>query len=154
MRAQFQVAFGAGQAGASLTFERWKAEQTAARRWLVLLAAVLTVPFAIGLAVAAIDSAFHVPAAHAVPPAILGNGSPGWGRLITLGPPLALIVLALSRLRLHAHRRDGRWMGSLSAQLGWLEVAVGLLALAVVALFFGHLVADSWACARGVHSAC
>ncbi|MBV9101069.1 MAG: hypothetical protein JOZ46_11155 [Candidatus Dormibacteraeota bacterium] len=150
MRAQFQVAVGAGRAAVSLSFERWRAEQTVTRRWLVLLAAVLTVPFAAALAAAAVDSAIHAAPAHAA----VAAGSPGWARLILLGPPLALILLALSRVRLHAQRDEGRWTGTVSAQLGWLELAVGLLALAVVVVFFGHLVADSWACANGVHSAC
>lgn len=146
MRADFEVAVGAGHAGASLAFERAPEDPVRANRWLVAAVSLLTLPFTVVLAVNAIGYQFSGRGIHALPVHL--------GQVLTLGPPLALLLYIVARFRLHGGRLEGRWVGRLSARLNGWELALGLLALAVAVMFFGHLVADSLACANGVKSAC
>jgi hypothetical protein len=153
MRAQFEVAIGSGKAGATLAFERAR-DRVRRRPLLIAIAFLLTLPFAVALTVNGIAEATGNGAAHVLPAWLGGYGNPGFARVMTLGPPLALVILAVSRIRLHVDRGEGRWVGRISADLTTWELAIGFLALAIVTIFFGHLVADSWACANGVKSAC
>ena len=150
MRAEFEVALGQGRARASLGFERAHGEPVPGQPWLPALAAILTLPFAVALAAVAISNAVGSGAG----PGSHGPGALGLVRVIAFGPVAALLLFAIARIRVHAGRQDGRWVGRVSARLSAWELAVSLIALAVVAVFFGHLVADSWACANGVRSAC
>jgi hypothetical protein len=150
MRAEFEVALGQGRAGASLAFDRAHGEPVAGQPWLPALAALLTLPFTVALAAVAISNAVGSPGVSGPH----GAGALGLGRVIAFGPVAALLLFAIARIRVHAGRQDGRWVGRVSARLNAWELTLSLIALAVVAVFFGHLVADSWACANGVKSAC
>ena len=152
MRAEFEVALGQGRAGASVAFDRTKAEPVRTSPWVLAAAALLTLPFAVAITAAAIISLAH--GSDVVPAGLYGAGAPGLGRVMALGPPAALLLFAIARLRVHAGRQDGRWVGRITARLNAWEIVVGLIALAVVAVFFGHLLADAWACSNGVKSAC
>ena len=144
------MAVGEGRAGASLGFDRVRGEPAPGQSWLPLLAAILTLPFTVALAAAAISNAVRS-AGDAGPH---GAGPLRLGLVIAFGPVAALLLFAIARIRVHFGHQDGRWVGRISARLNGWELAVLLVALAVVAVFFGHLVADSWACANGLRSAC
>ncbi len=153
MRAELAIGLGRGRADARLAFTSGRRDPVRVNPWILVAALALTLPFAVGLTAAAVTSAAHTKAGS-VPTWLYGAGTPGAGRLLALGPPLALLLLALSRIRLHAAREAGRWVGRVTARLSAWELAVGLVALAVAALFFGHLLADSFACANGLRTAC
>jgi len=154
MIAGFQIALGRGHAGASVSFDRSPAAGTGASRWPAVAAALLTIPFAVALALNILAQYTHAFRYESIPAWLFGAGPPGFGRVLSLGPPLALVILAAARLRIRILRRDQRWVMSMVARLERWEVAVGLVALLVAGLFFGHLIADGLACARGVSRAC
>jgi hypothetical protein len=150
MHAHLELGLGRLNLAASLRTGRGMAR----RRWVALLAALLTLPFTVALILNVLVQA-HV----------LGQGLLGWlfgstpgqhtlGRALTLGPPLALLLLAVDTIRIHAGRSDRGWSARAEAVLTPAELAVGVVALLIAAIFFGHLAADSFACANGNHAAC
>ena len=147
MVADVQIAVGRGHAGASLSLDR----SPRGARSNLLLAAVcglLTLPFTVGLALSAAG------AREGLLGLLTGGAHPGPARLLQLGPPVALIILAAARLRVGAERGSGRWVGHITARLDRWELVIAVLALLVVGLFGAHLVADGLACANGVTHAC
>jgi hypothetical protein len=154
MIADFQIALGGGHAGASLAFERSPTPARRANVWLALVCTLLTLPFALGLALSAVATYTHAFAESAVPAWLFGGGNPGWGRVLAIGPLLALLLFAIARLRFHSRREGGRWIGGVTARLDRWEIAVAVMAVAIVVVFVGHLLADGFACANGVTSAC
>ncbi len=154
MTADFQLALARGHAGVSLAFDRPPPGAGRHRAWPAVLALALTLPFTVALTLNIIAATTHVFAIEAVPGWLFGAGSPGLGRIASLGPPLALLLLAGSRLRLHVLREERGFVARLTAHLSRWEIAAAVLALCISALFFGHLVADGIACANGVSRAC
>ena len=152
MRAHLDLAVGGGGIAASIGVQRDAARDLRPRPWLTAVLLLLTVPFTVALTADAIGYSLHL--GYVLPAWLFGAGAPGLGRLLALGPPLALLILVALRVRLHAERSDGRWTGGVIARLTGWELAAGLLALLIFAVFFGHLAADSLACANGVRSAC
>ena len=72
--------------------------------------------------------------------------------LIGLPVAFALNVWPITRLGL---RRQGGWFEGLFAlEVAPLQLVVVFLSLLVGIFFVGHLAVDSYACVRGVHSAC
>jgi len=152
MVADFEMAVGRGHASAALSFDRSAPDAGRVSAWPAVAAVALTMPFTIALAVNAVAQYTNwLPAAslHG-----LFGGPVRWGLLLAFGPPLALLILAAARLRLHVGRRDGRFTVGIRARLERWEVVVGVVALLVAAAFFGHLAADALACANGVTRAC
>jgi len=152
MVAHFQVDLGRGHAGAHLTLDRVADQHPRRRRWLLLVAVALTLPFAVALALAGLSSA--IPGFRTQGPIAWLTGGRHVGLALAYGPPLALLILIFARVRMHFSRGAGRWSGRVEARLELWEVMTALLALAVAGIFFGHLAADAWACANGVRSAC
>lgn len=151
MLAQFQIAVERGHAAAHLTVDRSREDRPRSQNWLLPVTALLTWPFALAMTLAAVSSLMQTTRAQG---ALFWFAGRPAGLLLALGPPLALLILVLARVRVHIARAGGRWTGSVEAHLERWEVVTALLALAVAGVFFGHLAADAWACANGVRSAC
>lgn len=154
MIADFRIALGRGHAGASLAFERSPRDGGRASHWPAIAGAALTLPFAVALALNAIANYTHAFSYESIPAWLLGGDPPGWGRVMSLGPPLALVLIAAARLRFHIRHEEGRWIGAFTAHLDRWEIAVGVLALSIAGVFIGHLAADAFACANRVTHAC
>jgi hypothetical protein len=71
-----------------------------------------------------------------------------------LGAPIAVILNVLPIMRWRLSRVDGKIATSLVLKPTLVHLLIGGLALLVVAVFFGHLIADEFACLRGITSAC
>ena len=71
-----------------------------------------------------------------------------------IGLPVAFVVNFWSITRLGLRRQGGWFEGLLALEVAPLQLAVVLLSLVFGIFFVGHLAADSYACVRGVHSAC
>src|SRR5579884_2607578 len=132
MRAHLELAIGDGGMGASVGVRRDPARDLRRHPWLTALMALLTLPFTAALVANALGYSLHL--GRVLPSWLYGAGAPGWGRVLAFGPPLALLILVALRVRLHARRQDGRWTGAVTARLTGWEVAVGILALAILAL--------------------
>lgn len=76
-----------------------------------------------------------------------------WSSLF-IGAPLALILGVVAVTRVGFTRAQDRIKTFLTVQASPLVLFTIAVALVVVALFWGHLVADAWACMRGITSAC
>ena len=150
MHAQLELGLGRLNLAATLR----SAHGEVRRRWVLLVAALLTLPFAVTLTLSALVQA-HV-LSHGLSGWLFGStpGQQTFGRALTLGPPLALVLLAIATIRIHVGRSNSGWSARAEAVLTPAEMAVALIALAVAAIFFGHLVADSFACANGDRAAC
>ena len=71
-----------------------------------------------------------------------------------IGLPVAFVLNAWPITRLGLRRQGGWFEGLLALEIAPLQLAVVLLSLLVAAFFVGHLAIDSYACVRGVRSAC
>jgi hypothetical protein len=70
------------------------------------------------------------------------------------GAPVAVILSVLPIIHWKLSRAEGKIATSLVLRPTLAHLVVGGIALLVVAVFFGHLAADEFACWRGVTSAC
>jgi hypothetical protein len=149
MRADLEVAVGRIAVGASL-----RAERRSSHRLALIAATALTLPF---MAVLMLNSLTQ---AHLLGPGLIGSllgsrpADHTLERALTLGPPLALLVVAASCIRVHVTRSDGNWSARAEAVFSPFELGVAFVALTVAGMFFGHLVADGLACSLGRVSAC
>ena len=64
------------------------------------------------------------------------------------------MLLAVTRVRFSVGRADGGWHGRVSMQLAPWELVAAVLGLLVLGIFAAHLLADGYACANGVKTAC
>ena len=71
-----------------------------------------------------------------------------------IGLPVAFALNVWPITRFGLRRQVGRLEGLLALEVAPLQLAVVVVSLLVGALFVGHLAVDSFACVRGVHSAC
>jgi ACR3 family arsenite efflux pump ArsB len=72
-----------------------------------------------------------------------------------IGPVIALALNLWWSAHVRMTRSGGRAVSrELSFTLGPASVALILLTAFLVAAFYGHLIADAWACSNGVRSAC
>lgn len=71
-----------------------------------------------------------------------------------VGAPLALIANLLAVTRVGFQRAEGKINTFLTLEASPVQLLIIAIALGVVALWWGHLLADELACLRGVHSAC
>lgn len=71
-----------------------------------------------------------------------------------LGAPIALILSVLPMMHWSLSRADGKIVTSLVFKPTFVHLVIGGVALLVVAVFFGHLIIDEFACWRGITSAC
>jgi hypothetical protein len=71
-----------------------------------------------------------------------------------LGAPIAVILSVLPIMHWRMSRAEGKIATSLVFKPTFVHLVIGGIALLVVAVFFGHLFADEFACMRGITSAC
>ncbi|MGZ4172152.1 MAG: hypothetical protein ACXVRN_12375 [Solirubrobacteraceae bacterium] len=71
-----------------------------------------------------------------------------------IGLPVAFVINLWPITRIGLHRGAGELEGVVALEVAPLQLSVVLVALIVGGLFAGHLAADSYACLRGVRSAC
>ena len=71
-----------------------------------------------------------------------------------LGAPIAVLLSVLPIMHWSHSRAGGKIATSLVFQPTFVHLAIAGIALFVVAVFFGHLLADEVACIRGITTAC
>lgn len=71
-----------------------------------------------------------------------------------LGAPIAVILSVLPIMRWSLSRAGGKIATSLVFKPTFVHLIVAGIALFVEAVFFGHLIADEFACIRGIAAAC
>ena len=71
-----------------------------------------------------------------------------------IGLPVAFVINVWPITRLGLRRQGGWFEGLLALEIAPLQLVVVFLSLLVAILFVGHLAVDSYACVRGVRSAC
>ena len=132
--------------------EGWARPRPHARTWVALLGLFCIAPF-IALLMATLLRA-------------LGFGSPyEWlaGSSIAIlsatislfiGIPIAITINLWRIARLGLHRSTGAIEGLIALEFAPLHLLVVLMAVLIGGLFVGHLAADSYACVKGVRSAC
>jgi hypothetical protein len=74
--------------------------------------------------------------------------------VVLLGPVAAAAVALWPVVRLRLARGDGSLEAAVSLRLAWWNLAVGVVSLGLMALLFGHLVADAMACSAGATRTC
>jgi hypothetical protein len=121
------------------------------RLGIALLGLLLTLPAALGLAAGFLKQFFGI--ASFYDSVTSWNHTMMWSSLF-IGAPLALILGVLAVTRVGFTRAQDRIKTFLSVQANPLLLLSIAVALVVVALFWGHLLADELACLRGVRSAC
>lgn len=71
-----------------------------------------------------------------------------------LGAPIAVVLSILPIMHWSISRPGGKITTSLVLKPTFVHLLIAGIALFVVVIFFGHLVADEFACIRGITSAC
>lgn len=133
---------------------RWSRPRPSAvaRHAAGILGVVLVVPF-VALVLAGLLRAAGLEAPYAwisnTPVAILAASVS-----LFIGLPVAFVINLWPITRLGLHRAAGELEGVVALEVAPLQLSVVLVALVVGALFVAHLGADSYACLKGVRSAC
>lgn len=144
--------------GVSITLgalpDRWsRARPSAAARYAAgILGLVLVMPF-VALVLAGFLRPTGLDAPYtwisSTPVAILAASVS-----LFIGLPVAFVINLWPITRLGLHRGAGELEGVAAIEVAPLQLSVVLVALIVGGLFAGHLAADSYACLKGVRSAC
>lgn len=71
-----------------------------------------------------------------------------------IGLPVAFVLNLWPITRFGLRRQGGWFEGLLALEVAPLQLVVVFVSLLVGTIFVGHLAIDSYACVRGVHSAC
>ncbi len=121
------------------------------RLGIALIGLLLTLPAALGIAGGFLKQFFGISSFY--DSVTTWNHTLMTGSLF-IGAPLALILGVLAVTRVGFTRAQDRIKTFLAVQASPLVLFTIAVALVVVALFWGHLVADAWACMRGITSAC
>jgi hypothetical protein len=115
--------------------------------------ALLVAPAAIALLAAVLGAQLGFPS---ISDAIGQN--PGLALIVKaslfVGAPLAVVLCLLPIMHWSLSRAEGKIATSLVFKPTFVHLVIGGIALLVVTVFFGHLVADEFACWRGITSAC
>jgi hypothetical protein len=132
--------------------EGWTKRPKAARVWIGLLGVLLIAPFVL-LLTAYLLRAVGVPGPYdliaASPPAILVSTLS-----LFVGFPVAFVLNVVPITRLDLRRHAGSREFLVAVEAAALQLAVVLAVLIIGGLFVGHLAADSYACWKGIRSAC
>lgn len=130
----------------------WPTGRRHARTWAGLAGLVLIAPFVVALAAGVLRTA-----GYAQPYEWLA-GEPIAILAVTLslfiGIPVAIAMNLWRVTRVGLRRESTALDGLLAVEFAPLHLIVLVAAVAVGALFVGHLAADSYACLNGVRSAC
>jgi hypothetical protein len=120
--------------------------------WIGVLGLLLIAPFLLLIAAYLLRAAgVHGPydAIAGSPPAILAATLSFF-----IGFPVAFVLNVVPITRLALRRHSGVLEALLAVEFAPLHLAVVLTAMVIGFLFVGHLAADSYACWKGVRSAC
>jgi hypothetical protein len=151
MLTTLEFSLGSGHAAARLDVSRERPLSAGWRLGVVTLLLVIAILLLIGCqAVGAITGWYSLDGIMNAPRA-------PWVTVLaaaTLGALLALGILLAARLRLAASHSDGSWRLAVTLRLTTVETLALGIAAGLIALFVVHLLADGFACARGVQSAC
>ncbi len=123
----------------------------AVRMVIALLGLLVTLPAALGLAAGFVKQVLGI--------ATFYDSMSMWNQTLMkgslfIGAPLALIAGVLAVTRVGFARAQDKLKTSLAVQVNPIVLLSIAVALAVVAIFYGHLLADGWACLRGIAKAC
>ena len=132
--------------------EGWPRPRGRATTWVALVGLVCIAPFIVLLAATLLRAAgFAAPYLW-----LAGSSTAIVAATISLfvGIPVAVVIHLWRITRVGLHRRTGALDGLIALEVAPLHLLVVLTAVAIGALFVGHLAADSYACLNGVRSAC
>jgi hypothetical protein len=130
----------------------WRRRSTYARTWTGLAGLVLIAPFTVALIAGVLRTAgFAQPYdwLAGAPAAIVAATVS-----LFIGIPVAIAMNLWRVTQVGLRRQAGALDGLIAIEFAPLHLIVLATALAVGALFVGHLAADSYACLNGVRSAC
>ncbi len=124
------------------------------RRTVTLVAsAALVLPAFVALAAGFLRAQLGYPALFD-----LVSSTPSLSLLVVLsifiGAPAAVLLILLPIVEFGLTRRSDGFSAKLALRPDPVQLVILLTAIAVVGVFFGHLIADQFACWRGVKSAC
>lgn len=122
------------------------------RTWTAVVGLALILPFAIFL-MAALFNAVGVGG----PMRLIGSSSAaivGVSVSVFIGIPIAFVLNLWRITHGGLRRRQGELEGLLAFEFAPLHLLVIAIALVIGGLFVGHLAADSYACMKGIRSAC
>ena len=130
----------------------WKRTSHAASTWVGVVGAVCIAPI-LALIAAGLLRAVGVAALYEV---IAGSSVAILAATLSLfiGIPIAIAVNLWRIVRIGVQRHSRGLDGVVALELAPLHLFVVVAAALVGALFIGHLAVDSFACVRGVRSAC
>ncbi len=134
-----------------LGFEDARVNGYAFRMSIALLGLLLTLPAALRLAAGFLKQFFGV--APFYDSMQTWNQTLMWTSLF-IGAPLALLAGVITVTRVGLSRAQDRINAFLSVRVNPIVLFTIAISLAVVAIFWGHLLVDGWACMRGIASAC
>jgi hypothetical protein len=123
----------------------------AVRMGIALIGILATLPAALGLAAGFTKQFLGIPAIY--DSVQLWNETLMKGSLF-VGAPLALVLGVLAIARVGLSRAQDTIKTFVAVEMNPLLLVSLALALGVVALFYGHLLVDGWACLRGITKAC
>jgi hypothetical protein len=151
MLTTLEFSFGSGHAGARLDVSRERPPSAGRRLGVVTLLLVMPILLLIvGQAVGSITGWYSLD--H-----VMNSAGAPWVTILavaTLSALVALGILLAARLRLAASHVDSSWRLAVTLRLTAVETLALGIAAGLLALFVVHLLADGFACARGVTSAC
>ncbi len=128
-------------------------EATPTSRTPLLVSALLVAPALVTLVAGILRAQLGLPSLFDII-----SQNPALSLIVTvslfLGAPIAVILNVVPIMRWSLSRADGKIATKLVLKPTLLHLVIGGIALLVVAMFFGHLLADEFACMRGITSAC
>ena len=132
--------------------EGWRQSRRRASIWAGIIGLVLLTPF-IALAAAGLLRSIGIGQPYEW---LAGSPAAIIAATISLfiGIPVAITMNLWRIARVGLRRERGALDGLLALQFAPLHLVVVLAALAIGGAFVAHLAADSYACLKGVHSAC
>jgi len=74
--------------------------------------------------------------------------------IVLVGPVIGLTFALWPVLRLRLSHPDGQVQATVSLRLRWVNIAIAVVALGVLAVLFGHILAENAACWFGSDTFC
>jgi hypothetical protein len=123
----------------------------------LILAAALVLPAALFVGAnvlkygLGIDGPYDVLGRFTDPPKSMGNLVTA---IVLIGPVVGLALAGWPVLRLRFAHPDGEVQATVSLRLRWVNIAIAVVALGVLAVLFGHILAENAACWFGSDTFC
>ena len=126
-------------------------------RWTLILAAALVLPAAVFVGANVLKYGLGVDGPHdALGP--LTDPPKGMGNIVTtivlVGPVIGLAIALSPVFRLRFAHPEGEVQASFSLRLRWVNIAIALVALGVLAVLSGYVLAENAACWFGSDISC